>query len=117
MTTEAQIRVAEADRRELNERIATEILGWRRSRAEYGEAPWILPDGVTAWTVRYFTTDPTADYEVLRHVRETWEQGMIHRYGEALYRIWRHRSMFMDVGMRYEPGDYSRAALAVMEGE
>lgn len=106
-----------AEARELNERVAEKVLGWRRGRSERGEAPWILPDGVTAWTVRYFTTDAAADYEVLCHVRETWDGPARYAMMKRLTTMWLERCVEFERWLAYMPGDYSRAALAVMEGE
>jgi hypothetical protein len=119
MTTEAQIRVAEADRRELDARVATEIMGWKRGRPERGEYPWRRPDG--SWhpshVVPGYTSDPAADYEVLCHVRETWDGPKQAAMMERLTTMWAERSAEYLRWLAYMPGDYSRAALAVMEGE
>lgn len=81
----------------------------------------------------YYATDPTADYTVLQHVRQHWCRrmpaagGTPPYYGDfywTLRDIWYdrkwprntvpscHRTWECDL---YEPGDYSRAALAAMK--
>lgn len=65
------------------------------------------------------TTDPSADYEVLKHVRETWPRSEWLEFSEALGDMWCKRATVevetsFGVGGRYEPGDYSRAALKAL---
>lgn len=63
------------------------------------------------------SSDPAADYEVLRHVRETWDTDAQYQFAHALAELYRPRKEGNHPILRYMPGDYSRAALAVMEGE
>lgn len=73
-----------------------------------------------------YTTDPAADYSVLVKVRETWDQMRLLYFGAALDDLWaRLHKMPLGCEMRqcgmrqltYQPGDYSRAALAVLKAE
>ena len=65
-----------------------------------------------------YSTDPSADYEVLVFVRENWEEAKRLSFGLQLSSILDDRwgaNDFGDVetaGYYYQPGDYSRAALA-----
>lgn len=148
MTTEAQIRVRREEARAINARVAELVMGfeWRRSPlrdvalkalVRPDKCPSYGPlqgDEIQAYDYDQFCprylTDPAADYEVLRHVRETWDPARFRAFMAELRRIQAARlNAFMDSrrwglypdGARseamYEPGDYSRAALAVMEGE
>lgn len=72
--------------------------------------------------VPFYSTDPADDYEVLKRVRETWSDEMAGAFADHLERTWHERS---GVGPEYErravlacvyePGDYSRAAISVMQ--
>lgn len=67
-----------------------------------------------------FATDAAADYETLRMVRKTWDERQQTRVHQSLGRLWAARSGVSPYPcwpMRYEPGDYSHAALAVVIGE
>ena len=68
------------------------------------------------------TTDANDDYAVLEHVRETWEGMGIEQFGDELERIWgarkhSHASIAGPYFDLYEPGDYARCALAVLDEE
>ena len=58
------------------------------------------------------STDPAADYEVLDHVRDTWDHHKRERFASTLFELWDYRPGFDR--MNYEPGDYALAALAVV---
>lgn len=58
-----------------------------------------------------FTTDPTADYAVLVRVRETWDYAARERMDTELARVWDARGL---EHLAYEPGDFSKAALAAL---
>lgn len=66
--------------------------------------------------------DPAADYAVLKHVREHWVERKLLRMRRWLSALWKGRADdAMDTNdpmnltpLYYEPGDYSRAALAVL---
>jgi hypothetical protein len=70
-----------------------------------------------------YTSDASADYSVLAKVRETWDDVDLFNFGSALAGLWRRLNELplgcemRKCGMQhlmYEPGDYSRAALAVL---
>lgn len=79
---------------------------------------WINRD-IAEIVVPKFMTKPAADYDVLRRVRVAWDRDRRSRFVNALRALWQKRSGPDDeLELRYEPGDYSRAALAVLdEGE
>lgn len=70
------------------------------------------------------TQDPTLDYRVLKHVRDTWGCDEVCRFRDELQKLWERRAEQRCVNGRYvcgpnqyEPGDYSHAAyLATREG-
>lgn len=87
------------------------------------------PDSRRAWTdtcrVDEFHKDPAADYSVLVKVLETWTPEALIAFRTALRELWASRDdphfkvnefVVLDGG-RYEPGDYSRAALAALAKE
>ncbi len=61
-----------------------------------------------------YTTDPRDDYKVLKHVRETWDYHARYRFSIEMVELMRGRKTAHPI-MAYEPGDYSKAALAVKE--
>lgn len=119
--------------RALDVRVAEEVMGW--------QAAYLLDGNVFAPRVHdgaledldYFETpdrgrmpcgwSPTTcaaeDYEVLEHVRETWGHSQRYVFGIELVGLWRKRTVESKdaLVMRYRPGDYSRAALAVLDRE
>lgn len=66
--------------------------------------------------VRPYTSCPAADYEVLKHVRQNWENELLSRFEKSLWVCWQFRLVTSDMAgfMAYEPGDYSRAALKAL---
>ena len=73
-----------------------------------------------------YDTDANADYQVLCHVRERWrhveyrkiEGDRLERFGRRLHQIMSARLEDGDIkAIGYEPGDYARAALAVVEAK
>lgn len=75
-------------------------------------------EGIAEWSP---STDPAADYEVLVKVRETWEPLKVCDFRDALTLAWarafeaRRQSgtiIIVSGPNQYQPGDYSRAALA-----
>lgn len=106
--------------RELDARIDSELMGyqtwWEQCPVDntwevYRQTPsgWVDP-------VDYYTSNPGADYEVLRHVREKWSRVYQGRFADALYRVWHEdRGYDEEPCMAYEPGDWSRAAIAVID--
>lgn len=93
--------------------------GAKRTREHWNDSH----DGYAAWGLGdpwpNYTTDAADDYAVLERVRETWGHSARFLFGLKLLAIWRKRGGPMSEPiLRYEPGDYSRAALAVLdEGE
>lgn len=75
---------------------------------------------VSAGVPRY-TSEANADYLVLEKVRETWGILESDRFIAALQVAWFNREMPRLAATHrpilYEPGDYSRAVLAVWESE
>ncbi len=70
--------------------------------------------------------NPTDDYAVLKHVRETWGRDIVKmdHFRFLLTLVWRKRFVADDSTchcpeeLQYQPGDYARAALqTVREGE
>ena len=122
---------------EMDALVAERVMGWKRCDESYEcggsvAARFVYRDGdgvficCTSWMPK-FSSDPSADYEVLKHVRDGWGgKGAI--YGEPfcniLAGIWRRRweerypeetdSDGAFWGM-YQPGDYSRAALLAVQ--
>lgn len=90
---------------------------WRGPRANGDER-------VTSQTGRMmrYTTDASADYEVLRHVRETWGPKAASEFMDGATSIWAARRAAMYRGLSYndalmyEPGDYSHAAYLALTG-
>lgn len=73
--------------------------------------------------VPHYTSDPAADYEVLRRVRETWSYALNAEFARQLERMWKDRlyagaiGPFSSWACSYQPGDYARAALETLELE
>lgn len=67
---------------------------------------------------RAFLTDPAADYLVLAHVREHWHANQLYIFSNALAYDWFARlpvvTNLADAMLQYQPGDYARAAKAVL---
>ena len=90
--------------------------------------PWYPEDKGTAWAIDFKPFERASDdYEVLKHVREHWDSRDVCKLRDEVKRCWEERaSQYLDetgradgVGVwgctQYRPGDYSRAALAVVE--
>lgn len=101
-----------------------EVEAWRSS------FHWRKPDGKngapgSCWTrVPCFTTNPSDDYEVLKHVREcevngtpalNWEEFCNALYGMQAVRKRVSIGLITESAAWYEPGDFSRAALKALE--
>lgn len=81
--------------------------------SDEGESP--VRQGYAVYdSVPHYTTDAAADYLVLVHVRESWDQEKRHLFEVNLEGIWLKRNRWYTTPVWYEPGDYSRAALAVL---
>lgn len=111
------------DERTLDARVARLIMGWRPRIVRDWPAP--SRDGNTARSpdVPRYTSDPAADYEVLRRVRETWSYALNVEFARQLERTWKDRlyagtiGPFSNWACCYQPGDYARAALKTLELE
>ena len=89
------------------------------------------PEQRDAWAARFvtgqaevpaFSTDPRADHDLLRHVRETWRVGDLADFAESLWSIYRDRSRrepecIREIGGHdalhvcyHRTGDYAQAA-------
>lgn len=100
--------------RELDALVAKKVMGWI-----HGPDGWLIPFGMPAKKtgLSQFTTDPSADYEVLKHVREHWNTAqLLHGFDSALVDIWNSRRR-IETMVCYEPGDYSKAALKALGEE
>lgn len=117
------------DARELDARVAEFVMGihlihdtaqvpdYYRGMGPYWAPPVGEPGFAEHWPIPHYTSNPAADYEVLRRVRETWLHNEQYLFANALAELYRPRKEGNHPILRYIPGDYSRAALAVMEGE
>ena len=61
------------------------------------------------------SVDCNSDYEVLKHVRETWTLEQVKDFHRELSKLWEQESEWPGSYMAYKPGDYSRSALNVVE--
>lgn len=112
------------DTRALDAEVAERVMGWTEVR-EWGSGYVDRPDGMGGISptgkciedIPSCLTDPAADYEVLRHVRETWDHSRQYQFAHALAELYRSRKEGRHPVVRYQPGDYSRAALAALNGE
>lgn len=107
--------------RDLDRAVAERVFGRDPLQARHGlhedgdiEYHWGYPAGHS--TAPHYSTDPVADYEVLRHVREKWTDAKSTAFVKACYDLWnRERGTIGEAAwVDYEPGDYSRAALAAL---
>lgn len=111
---------------EIDALVAEKVFGWKRDPKNQGS--WIPPGreplAVGFFTARpgAYTTDPSADYEVLKHVREKWGRAKLKQFILCLDDVWNARigangdkdGMW---AVMYEPGDYARAALKALGEE
>ena len=65
-----------------------------------------------------YTSDAAPDYEVLKRVRETWDEPMQDKWHVELQNVWIDRRggpmLIAFTAIDYQPGDFSRAALAAL---
>ena len=102
---------------ELDALVAKEVMGW-----EWHEKfmCWYPPGiGATLAESRsprewHPTSNVFNDYEVLVRVRETWDERKLTEFARALDGGWCKGYCIPFGYVRYQPGDYSRAALAVL---
>ena len=108
--------------REQDARVA-ELMGCESRRPSGLGNTWLWKPHGYATDLPRFTTDASADYLVLKWVLESWSKDRLLRFSEGLYDLWDARAAESDPrgddrwidAMLYTPGDYSRAALAVVE--
>ena len=103
-------------------RVAVEIMGWGDSD---GLLPpvYTKPNGKEAnyFEIPEFSSNASADVTVLREVRENWEDKDMEDFHFAVTRIWQrrwqenHLENIFNWAFMYEPGDYSRAAITVLD--
>ena len=123
MITRKQVRVMEAGRK-LDGVIAERVLGAEKTVAyDTSEGDFFSywgqdsEGGGIISHLKHYSTDPSADYEVLVFVRENWDEDKRLSFGLQLSVIFDGRwaeDDFGDIetaGYYYRPGDYSRAAL------
>lgn len=76
--------------------------------------------------IPFYTTSASDDYRVLEHVRGEWNERLFHLFQIEITAIWREQvvkatqtSKWLQFafGAHYRPGDYARAALAVLEAK
>lgn len=88
-----------------------------------GSEPCYENSNTDLFIVPYFSTDPAADYEVLKHVRETWDGARQKAFSDAYYHLVSKRWLALGepptnhVYVMYEPGDYTLASLLALESE
>jgi hypothetical protein len=111
------------DNRELDALVADKVMCWTPADLTDGRILWAVPGNRTAWSVPPFTTDSSADYLVLKHVRENWSDLKLwDEFCIQLHILQSARSHprgFLPQwhqGM-YEPGDWSKAALKALGEE
>lgn len=109
------------------------VLRWKISR-EFAHPAWSVPldspffrqwDGEYAEKVPPFDTDANADYEVLKFVRKKWDRDRLVAFRDKLRELhdarddpeYRINGFVVLRAGRYEIGDYSKAALAVIDSE
>ena len=114
----------------LDSAVAVSVMGWPSgSPRDSRDGVTYFTAGLKSWwlddygpiSVRWSpTADASADYDVLRKVRETWAADNDNRFEvfcESLKTIWWPRStvtMHFLLATLYEPGDYSLAALMTL---
>lgn len=107
--------------RTLDARVARLIMGWRPRIVR--DWPATSPNGNSGLDVPRYTSDPAADYEVLKRVRGTWSYALNVEFARQLERMWKDRlyagatGPFSNWACCYQPGDYARAALKTLEQE
>jgi hypothetical protein len=109
--------------RELDAKVAEKVFGASTMTDDSWpfQESYPNPDynGQIFWRLlRKYTSDAAADYEVLKHVREKWEDDLTYSFHESLFGLWRKRSKNAGwsemTPLVYEPGDYSIAALKAL---
>lgn len=101
---------------------ATKVLGWEAISLSYPcdgfEIEWKLGQDKYVSAVNFQPSgDASADYLILRKVRETWSMDDVLAFSGILYRLWKNRhdeEFSVSLPVEYEPGDYRDAALLVL---
>lgn len=107
--------------------VAEKVCGWRvedrlrcSHHGRWTEKTWVGHDGEPVMRVRDFAPDENAEHDriVLEHVRERWDAAHRRQAELALDDIRNARhDPTLTPSWNYERGDWSAAALAVVEGE
>lgn len=95
-----------------------ELEGYEVEPGFCGFAPGIRAKDVFA--PKRFSSDISADYAVLVHVRTKWSDIRQYEFGQHLWDIMECHSMlgsYLGTHGFYEPGDYARAALKAVGAE
>lgn len=104
----------------IDREIAEKVMGWPRRSNDYAEW-WLTSSGGRFDEDWNPSTNIQHDYEVLKHVRENWDKDMDEKFASHLFNNCNKRVPARGVGynvfLYYEPGDYSKAALAAIGGE
>jgi hypothetical protein len=115
--------------RELDAKVAENVLGFPRTSSNQLCPPGtkMPPHWHALACVSNFTTNASADYEVLKHVRETWDRHKQESFTGRLNDLWTARNKYPEAWMYeeldqncplfYEPGDFSKAALKALGEE
>lgn len=117
--------------REQDAKVAELVMGWTVIREQYeggNQGPVFKPSQayidrefrrtgtrIVDCTAEPFTSDVSADYLVLEYVRENWDRDKMTAFNEKLRLQW--TSYDVPLSCQYVSGDWSRAALAVVEAE
>lgn len=118
--------------KEQDKRIAIEILNlkYRPNTEPYPfDGPGVYEKDEKYWRLETDfkpSTDASDDYLVLKHIRENWDYADFMKMKEMQQDIvaerWKEQDLLLTPGpatsfLYYEPGDYSRAALKVLDGQ
>jgi hypothetical protein len=115
------------------ERLAREVMGWELSpppprstlrgfKGDPDSLRWWKADGAPVANLAGWDpfADANADLQVLERVRETWGPGRQKELGDQLRLAWMARWGYQadtPEHLRYQAGDYARAALAVLDAQ
>lgn len=105
---------------ELDALVAEKIFGGKYRSYGNGGGEWKYPSGLVVHSIPHYSTDASADYLVLQAVLK-WPYFKRSGFATALDKLLRVPlsdgcvEVYPNAAMRYQPGFYSRAALAVLE--
>lgn len=97
--------------------VAEKVFGWKKTRGVGGLTGYGRDAAGELRVLPAYSTDIAADYSVLVHIRDAWSANQLKNFRAHLWKTWdaRHRGlMVLKSELSYEPGDYSRAALAAL---